>query len=58
MSQSFLEDIPAERLTSSTIRRMYELIDQAKTDPKFQELVYGITNGLRSKDYRGEVHRI
>jgi len=58
VSHSFLEDVPASRLTSSTIRRMYELIDQAKTDAKFQELVYGVTKGLPNKDYRGEVSRI
>ena len=58
MSHSFLEEVPASRLTSSTIRRMYELIDQAKTDRKFQELVYGLTKGLASKDYMGEVNRI
>lgn len=58
MSQSFLEDVPASKLTSSTIRRMYELIDQAKTDPKFQELVYGLTKNLAGKDYMGEVNRI
>lgn len=37
---------------------MYELIDQAKTDAKFQELVYGLTKGLANKDYLGEINRI
>lgn len=57
MSHSFLEEVPAHRLTSDTIRKMYELIDQGKLDPKFQELAYTITKGLRNKDYRGEVSR-
>lgn len=37
---------------------MYELIDQGKTDPKFQELVYGITKGIANKNYRGEVNAL
>lgn len=55
MSSSFLQDIPASMLTHDTIKRLYELIDQAKTDPKFQELVYKITGNLASKDYKGEL---
>lgn len=58
MSSSFLEDVPAASLTQDTIRRLYELIDKAKTDPKFQELVYSITKELPSKDYRGELATI
>ena len=58
MAQSFLENVSASHLTSSTIRRMYQLIEQGKVDPKFQELVYSITKGLAGKDYRGELSRI
>jgi antitoxin (DNA-binding transcriptional repressor) of toxin-antitoxin stability system len=58
VSSSFLEEVPAATLTRDTIRRLYELIDKAKTDPKFQELVYSITKGLPSKDYRGELAAI
>jgi hypothetical protein len=55
---SFLEEVPAATLTQDTIRRLYELIDKAKTDPKFQELVYSITKNLASKDYKGEISAI
>lgn len=58
MSSSFLQDVPAATLTQDTIRRLYELIDKAKVDPKFQELVYKITGDLASKDYKGEITRI
>lgn len=58
MSSSFLQDVPASTLTHDTIKRLYELIDAAKTDPKFQELVYKITGDLASKDYKGEIARI
>lgn len=58
MSESFLQDVPATRLTSETIRQMYNLIDQGKVDTKFQELAYSLTKDLRSKDYRGEVNRL
>lgn len=58
MSSSFLQDVPAATLTQDTIRRLYQLIDQAKTDAKFQDLVYKITGDLRGKDYKGELLRI
>ena len=58
MTRAFLEDIPEARFTESTIRRMFELVDKAKTDEKFQKLIYGIVNkSMRGnwKDYRREV---
>ena len=56
--QVFLENVPAISLTKDTVCRMYQLIDQAKTDAKFQELIYPITAGLPNKDYQGEINRI
>lgn len=58
MTQAFLENVSAANLTSDTIRKMYQLIDQGKTDTKFQELVYDVTKGTRNKDYRGEINKI
>jgi len=58
VTRAFLEDIPEARFTESTIRRMFELVDKAKTDEKFQKLIYGIVNkSMRGnwKDYRREV---
>jgi len=58
MARSFLEDIPEGRFTSATIRRMWKLVDAAKTDAQFQNLIYGLVNrgmGQRWKDYRGEI---
>jgi hypothetical protein len=58
VARAFLEDVPEARFTESTVRRMLELVDQAKTDEKFQKLVYGIVNrSMRGdwKDYRREV---
>jgi hypothetical protein len=58
VARAFLEDIPESRFTESTIRRMFELVDQAKTDEKFQKLIYGIVNKSMHgnwKDYRREV---
>lgn len=53
-----LENVSENRLTSETIRRMFELVGQAVTDPKFQELVYTITKAVPGKDYSGEVRSI
>jgi antitoxin (DNA-binding transcriptional repressor) of toxin-antitoxin stability system len=53
-----LEDVSENVLTSSTIQRMYQLVGQAVTDPKFQELVYQITQAVPGKDYSGEVRSI
>lgn len=53
-----LENVSENRLTSETIRRMFELVGQAVTDPKFQELVYQITQAVPGKDYSGEVRSI
>jgi hypothetical protein len=53
-----LENVSENRLTSETIRKMFELVGQAVTDPKFQELVYQITQAVPGKDYSGEVRSI
>jgi hypothetical protein len=58
VAHAFLEDIPEGRFTEATVRRMYELVDQGKTDAPFQKLIYGIVNkSMRGnwKDYRREV---
>lgn len=44
MARAYLEDISEGRFTEATIRRMFELVDRAKTDEKFQKLVYGVVN--------------
>jgi antitoxin (DNA-binding transcriptional repressor) of toxin-antitoxin stability system len=53
-----LENVSENRLTDETIRRMFQLVGQAVTDPKFQELVYQITQAVPGKDYSGEVRSI
>jgi hypothetical protein len=55
---SFLENVASNRLTDQTIKRMFELVGSAVTDPKFQDLVYQIVGGLPAKDYQGEVRTI
>ena len=55
---SFLENVASNRLTDQTIKRMFELVGSAVTDPKFQELVYNIVGGLPGKDYQGEIRTI
>lgn len=55
---SFLENVSENHLTEETIRKMFQLVTSAVTDPKFQELVYSITNSLPGKDYSGEVRSI
>jgi len=61
VASSTLEDIPAARFTSATIRRMYDLVDKAKVDAQFQKLIYGVVNHSmhgRWKDYAGEIKTI
>ncbi len=61
MAQAFLEDIPQASFTDETIRRMYELVDRAKIDEKFQKLIYSVVNHAmpgRWKDYRGELENL
>lgn len=58
MADSTLSDISATSLTAETIRRMYQLVDQAKTDEKFQKLIYGIVNRAMPgvwKQYKNEL---
>ena len=55
---SFLENVASNRLTDQTIKRMFELVGSAVTDPKFQELTYSIVGGLPGKDYQGELRAI
>ena len=60
MAQSLLEDLPEQAFTDSTIRRMYELVNRAKTDASFQKLIYGVVNGSMPgqwKNYRQEIGR-
>ncbi len=61
MARSFLEDIPTASFTDATIVRMYELVDAAKTDEKFQKLIYSVVNHAMPgqwKDYRGELENL
>ena len=61
MARSLLEDLPEQAFTSATIKRMYRLVDRAKTDDVFQKLVYGLVNHSmrgRWKDYRGELNTV
>lgn len=56
-----LEEVAEATFTSATIKRMWELINRAKTDATFQKLIYGIVNRAmpgRTKDYRGELNTI
>lgn len=58
MAHSILEDVSEQTFTESTIKRMYSLIDRAKTDQDFQKFIYGIVNGsMRGqwKDYKREL---
>lgn len=53
-----LDDIPANRFTAATIRKMYQLADAGKVDHRFQKLIYSVVNGKmpgKWKDYRGEL---
>ncbi len=45
MAQSLLEDLPEQAFTDATIKRMFELVNRAKTDAAFQKLIYGAVNG-------------
>jgi len=59
--RSTLEDIEAPRFTESTIKKMWDLVNDAKTDPEFQKIVYGIVNGQMKgvwKNYARELQTI
>ena len=61
MAPSILEDLSEQTFTESTIRKMYRLIDRAKTDAEFQKLVYGLVNSAMPgqwKDYRRELSTV
>lgn len=61
MTQVLLEDISAGRFTEATIRRMYELVDRAKTDERFQKIIYSIVNSNlpgQWKQYRREIETV
>lgn len=61
MAQALLENLPEQTFTSATIKRMYRLVDRAKTDDVFQKIVYGIVNNSmrgRWKDYQGELNTV
>ncbi len=58
MAQSSVENLSEQTFTESTVRKMYRLIDRAKTDAEFQKLVYGVVNGAMRgnwKNYRQEL---
>lgn len=58
MAQSVLENLPEAKFTDATVKRMYRLVEKAKTDEKFQKLVYGIVGAAMPgqwKDYRREL---
>lgn len=52
MAQVFLENIAADKFTEKTIRRMFELVNSAKTDAKFQDLAYSIINNSMRGQWR------
>lgn len=61
MAHSILEDLNEQTFTESTVRRMFDLINRAKTDPEFQKLIYGLVNRAmpgRWKDYKRELSTI
>jgi hypothetical protein len=61
VAHSILEDLSEQSFTESTIKRMYALIDRAKTDAEFQKLIYGIVNAAMPgqwKNYKGELSTI
>lgn len=61
MAQSLLEDLPEQAFTDATIRRMYDLVNRAKTDASFQKLIYGVVNGSMPgqwKNYKQELSNI
>lgn len=61
MSRVTLENISDSRFTEATIRRMFEFVDAAKTDEKFQKLIYGVVNRQMHgqwKNYAGEIETV
>ena len=61
MAQSLLENVSEQVFTSETVKKMYRLIDRAKTDASFQKLVYDVVNGAMRgtwKNYRQELATI
>jgi hypothetical protein len=58
VAQSILEDLPEQNFTADTIKRMYGLVDKAKTDASFQKLIYDLVNRAMPgqwKDYKREL---
>lgn len=61
MAHSILEDLSEQTFTESTIKRMFELINRAKTDAEFQKLIYGLVNRAMPgqwKDYKRELSTV
>lgn len=61
MAKSILEDLSEQTFTDSTIRRMFSLVDRAKTDAEFQKLIYGLVNRAMPgqwKNYKGELSTV
>lgn len=61
MTTTYLQDIPQSRFTDETIKEMYNLVDMAKVDEKFQRLIYGVVNReMRGKwkQYRQEIETL
>ena len=56
-----LENVDEIVFTQKTIKKMYQLIDRAVTDPIFQGIVYKIVGAAmpgKWKDYRGELNTV
>lgn len=57
MVRAFIENYSEGQITTATLRRMYELVDSAKTNPDFQKLIAGVVNKAlpgQWKNYRRE----
>lgn len=61
MANAFLEDLQEQSFTEQTVRRMYDLVNRAKTDAEFQKLIYGLVNHAMPgqwKDYKRELSTV
>jgi len=61
VANSILEDLSEQTFTESTIKRMFALINRAKTDAEFQKLIYGLVNHAMPgqwKDYQRELSTV
>jgi len=61
VAHSILEDLSEQTFTESTIKRMFDLVNRAKTDAEFQKLIYGLVNHAMPgqwKDYKRELSTV